>query len=77
VMWLFEDPLKIVTPAAIVGGVLTCGLWCFAMIWIDRKFLPKELRMRGVLLILTWISGIAMTALGVQSLWTYVKGLLA
>ena len=75
-LWTTGDPIKLVTPAAIVGGVLTCGLWCFAMIWVDRRHLPKPLRMGGILLSLTTISGVVLTGLGVRALWDYVAKLL-
>ena len=64
------------TPAAIVGGVLTCGLWCFAMVWADRQFLPQPLRMRRGLLGLTCFSGVVLTALGAKAIWDYVAGLV-
>jgi len=74
-LWTMRDPIKIVTPAAIVGGVFTCGLWCLAMIWADRRFLPKPLRMGHGLLALTAISGVVLTTLGMKSIWDYIGGL--
>ena len=35
-LWTLEKPIDIVTPAALIGGVFTCGLWCLAMLWADR-----------------------------------------
>jgi len=64
-----DDPAAMVKPAAIVGGVLTCGLWCFAMIWTDRRFLPKSLQMGPLLLILTAFSGTMLTGLGLFTIW--------
>jgi Mn2+/Fe2+ NRAMP family transporter len=64
-----DDPAAIVKPAAIVGGVFTCGLWCFAMIWADRRFLPAALQMRPLLLILTALSGVCLTGLGLLAIW--------
>ena len=40
--WCFcpgTSPENIVTPAAIVGGVFTCGLWCLAMLWAEQPLL--------------------------------------
>jgi len=69
-VWLGgDDPAAMVKPAAIIGGVFTCGLWCFAMIWTDRRFLPKSLQMGPILLILTLISGTFLTVLGISSIW--------
>jgi Mn2+/Fe2+ NRAMP family transporter len=62
------NPVALVTPAAIIGGVLTCGLWCLAMVWTDRKFLPKPYQMGKVLLVLNIVFGIAMTSFGVKAL---------
>ena len=76
-LWTVEDPVQIVTPAAIVGGVLTCGLWCFAMIWVDRHFLPRPLRMGKTLVVLAILSGVAMTMLGLKSLWDYTATLVS
>ena len=59
------------TPAGIIGGVMTCGLWCLAMIWTDRKFLPKPYQMGGVLVFLNAFAGIAMTAMGLKAWWDY------
>ena len=71
-----DDPAAMVKPAAIVGGVLTCGLWCFAMIWSDRRFLPKSLQMGPLLLIATAFSGAMLTGLGVFTIWQeYLSGL--
>jgi Mn2+/Fe2+ NRAMP family transporter len=61
------NPVPLVTPAAIIGGVLTCGLWCLAMVWADRNFLPKPYRMGKTLVVLNIISGIAMTSFGVKA----------
>ncbi len=76
-LWTMNDPVKMITPAAIVGGVFTCSLWCLAMIWADRRFLPKELRMGRFLLTLTWISGIVLTTLGVKAIYDYLVQLLS
>jgi len=59
------------TPAGIIGGVMTCGLWCLAMIWTDRKFLPKPYQMGGGLVSLNLIAGIGMAAIGLKAWWDY------
>jgi hypothetical protein len=59
------------TPAGIIGGVMTCGLWCLAMIWTDRKFLPKPYQMGGWLVFLNVIAGIGMFSMGLKAWWDY------
>ncbi len=63
--------IDLATPAGIIGGVMTCGLWCLAMIWTDRKYLPKPYQMRGWLVFLNAIAGIGMTAMGLKAWWDY------
>lgn len=76
-LWTLQEPIKIVTPAALVGGVFSCGLWCLAMLWADRRFLPGPLRMPKLLWLLTAASGVVLTLLGTKGLWDYVRGLLS
>jgi Mn2+/Fe2+ NRAMP family transporter len=52
---------RIIAPFA---GVLGCGLWCLAMIWVERTQLPASYRMNRWLLILTAIAGVTMTVVG-------------
>ncbi|MEE2659174.1 MAG: Nramp family divalent metal transporter [Candidatus Latescibacterota bacterium] len=75
IMWLGGNPVTIVTPAAIFGGVLTCGLWCLLMVWTDRRFLPKPLQMGKGLLILNVISGLFLTTWGVRGVIDFVQSL--
>lgn len=75
-LWNTEDPEALIMPAAIVGGVFTCGLWCFAMIWADRKFLPEPVRMGKTLITLNAIAGTVLTGLGLKSLWDYLAAFL-
>ena len=59
------------TLGSLVSGAATCGLWCFAMIWVDYVRMPKALRMSLRLKIVTAIAGISMTALGATSIYKY------
>ena len=77
IMWLGGNPVQIVTPAALFGGVLTCGFWCLLMIWTDRRFLPPELRMGPLLVGINLISGLFLTAWGVMGVYEYIAGLVA
>ncbi len=74
-LFVFDDPISLLTLPLIVGGVFTCGLWCFAMIWTDRRFVPKTYQMKTTLLVLTIISGVVMTSLGTKALWSYFTAL--
>lgn len=62
------DVLSRMTFGAVVGGATLCGLWCFAMLWVDHVRLPEKLRMHRWLRKLTFLAGVAMTVLGVQTL---------
>lgn len=74
IMWAGGNPVTIVTPAAIFGGVLTCGLWCLLMVWTDRCYLPEKLRMGRVLLLLNIVSGLFLTAWGVRGAIDFLAG---
>ena len=74
IMWSGGNPVQIVTPAAIFGGVLTCGMWCLLMVWTDRTFLPKPLRMGMGLLLLNLASGLFLTAWGVRGAMDFLLG---
>ena len=73
-MWMNDDPQALVAPAAIVGGVFLCGPWCFAMLWADRRFLPKSLQMGPFLVALTVLAGTALTGLGLQAIASFDWG---
>jgi len=70
-IWLVAEPIRIVEPAALVGTA-TCGLWCFAMIWADRRFLPSPLRMNWVWLILNVVAGTILTGFSIKAIVDYV-----
>jgi Mn2+/Fe2+ NRAMP family transporter len=71
------NPDDIVRPAALLGGVFTCGLWCLAMLWTDRRFLPASLQMPRPLWALVAVSGVVLTLLGAKGIWDYVAGFFA
>ena len=74
IMWMGGNPVTIVTPAAIFGGVLTCGLWCLLMVWTDRRFLPEPLRMGWPLVCLNVLSGLFLTGWGIRSAIDFFAG---
>ncbi len=77
-LWFLErDPVFIVTPAAMVGSALTCGLWCFAMLWADRTQLPAGLQMRRPLRIGILVAGIVLTVIPSVGIVRYVQDLMA
>ncbi len=69
---MLDNPVKVVTPAAIIGGVFGCGLWCFGAIWADKNGLPKQLRMRPGLKIGVFVSGVVLTLLGLKAILDFV-----
>jgi len=75
-VWTCKDPIKIVTIPALLGGVFTCGLWCFAVLWAEHRFLPRSYRMRPRLFVATVIAGTVMTAFGVVGLYQHFGPLL-
>jgi Mn2+/Fe2+ NRAMP family transporter len=71
VMWTGFKPVEIVTPAAIFGSVITCGLWCLAGVYAERKLLPAAYRMRSLLAALVVLAGLFLTGLGLAAAWQY------
>ena len=63
--------LAILTPANLFTGVLLCGLLCLVNLWMDRKFLPRALRLPKWLWLLNLVSGFIFLALGVKGYWDH------
>jgi hypothetical protein len=61
--------LAILTPANLFTGVLGCGLFCLMNLWMDRRFLPRALRLPGWLWLLNLASAFVFLALGVKGYW--------
>jgi len=61
--------LAILTPANLFTGVLGCGLFCLINVWMDRKFLPKALRLPAWLWLLNLVSGFVFLGLGLKGYW--------
>lgn len=74
IMWLGGNPVHIVTPAALFGGVLTCGMWCLLMVWADRRYLPPALRMGPLLVGLNVASGLFLTGWGIRGVIEFLSG---
>jgi hypothetical protein len=62
--WTTTDPMAIVKPIGPIATI-TCGLWCFAMLWTDRQSLPPALRMNKTWIALTLLAGLLMTGFGI------------
>ena len=77
-LWSLDaSPVKIVTPAALVGSSLTCGIWCFAILWSDRTSVPRPLRAGLGLNLLILLAGIVLTIVPAIGLYKYVVNLLS
>jgi Mn2+/Fe2+ NRAMP family transporter len=63
-LWTGLKAVMIVKVTSPVSGVLGGGLWCLAMLWVDRSQMPKPYRMSASLVALTLAAGIAMAAVG-------------
>jgi len=63
--------LAILTPANLFTGVLLCGLLCLLNLWMDRRYLPKALRLPGWLWLFNLISGFVFLGLGIKGYWEH------
>jgi len=61
--------LAILTPANLFTGVLGCGLFCLLNLWMDRRFLPKALRLPAWLWLLNLVSALVFLVLGLKGYW--------
>jgi Mn2+/Fe2+ NRAMP family transporter len=63
-LWTGLKAVMIVKVTSPVSGVLGCGLWCLAMLWVDRARMPGAYRMHPALALLTLLTGLCMAGLG-------------
>ena len=63
-LWTGLKAVAIVKVTSPFSGVLGGGLWCLAMLWVDRTQMPAPYRMSPVLFLLTLVTGAAMAAIG-------------
>ena len=61
--------IDLMTPANLFTGVLSCGLLCFILPWMDWRFLPKPLRLSKPLLLLNCVAGVIFLYLGLKGYW--------
>ncbi len=71
-IWTKWDPVAIFTPAILLG-ILASGAWCFATLWVDRRFLPKPYRMSLPLAVGVAIAGFVLTAFGLRSVYDFLS----
>lgn len=61
--------LAILTPVNLFTGVLACGLICFVVIWMDRRWLPPELQPPTWLTAMNLASAAVFFGLGIKGYW--------
>ncbi len=71
-IWTRWDPVTLFTPAILLS-VLASGLWCFAMLWVDRRFLEKPYQMSAPLAGGLLVAGLVLTAFGVRSIYDFLS----
>ena len=70
ILWTGLRTVNLVTIVSPFSGVLGCGLWCLAMLWVDRAQMPAAYRMGPVLRTGLLISGLAMAVAGAYTTYT-------
>ena len=71
-IWSDLSAVAIVTPAALLGGVFGCGLWCWAMLWAEKTSLPKEWQGGWKLDLGLIIAGTFLTLAGLIAIGEYI-----
>ncbi len=61
--------LAILTPANLFTGVLSCGVLCWLIVWLERRALPPALFMPRCLAAVNLIAGFGFLALGIKGYW--------
>lgn len=69
--------LAILTPVNLFTGVLSCGLICVLVLWMDRRWLPPGLQPPRWLSGLNMISALVFLTLGVKGYWDNENRILA
>jgi len=62
------------TIGSLVSGATTGGLWCFAMLWLDHKKVPRAMQMGPMLKIGVWLAGFLLFGLGLKTIHSYFFG---
>lgn len=61
--------LAILTPVNLFTGVLSCGLLCLLIPWMDRRWLPPGLQPSWGLRVLHAVAAVSFIALGIKGYW--------
>ncbi len=72
-IWTRWDAVALLTPAVLLS-VFASGLWCFAMLWVDRRFLPRSYRMSAPLAFALLVAGVVLTAFSIRSVYDFLVG---
>ena len=72
-VWTGFSFTTLVSFGAIIGGVLSIGLWAIAMLYTDIKFMPKKFQMGTLTRILLVIAGVALTIMGIVAILQFFK----
>lgn len=72
-VWTGFSFTTLVSFGALIGGVLSVGLWGLAMVYTDNKFMPKAYQMKNITKIMVGISGVVLTFMGIVALLTFFK----
>jgi hypothetical protein len=73
-IWTDWDPVALLTPASPLEGLLACGLWCFTMLWADRRFAPPPLAMGAPLRMALAMAGMLLSLFGLTAFYDYFLG---
>ena len=70
--WAFQKPrllLAILTPVNLFTGVLSCGLICILVIWMDRRHLPTALQPPRRWVVLNGLAAVVFLVIGLKGYW--------
>jgi Mn2+/Fe2+ NRAMP family transporter len=71
-LWSDLSAVAIVTPVSLLSGVFACGLWCWAMIWVEKTALPDVWQGGWKLDLGLIVAGAFLTGSGLISILVYL-----
>lgn len=60
--------VSLITPASIVGGIIASGIYGFGLLYVDRRIMPAEFRMSGLLTTLVALGSVFLAVAGTIAL---------